>query len=270
MRRRLALRCARERDPPQVDAAPLRRWQKSHAAQFAPFSRSQRARGGGGGAARARRRREREGIYERVRRPVAFSGQRSACAAPAVADRGRDRCSAHLRTRAHKHTHTHTRTAPHTFTHMHTHTHSRAHTCTTQAHKCTCRTRTHTHAHTGGYKQAHTDSHAHPHPHAPTRTHAHAQTHTHARADDSRCGVCGLSSGARVCAAGRRRCIWLLRKASTPWCGCCSPTARTSTRWTTTGPPSTHAAGVPFDSYFFRRTAGGGARSDPLIIGGLF
>jgi hypothetical protein len=42
----LLLRCARERDPPQVHAAPCGRFQ--------------RARGGGGGAARARRRRARE------------------------------------------------------------------------------------------------------------------------------------------------------------------------------------------------------------------
>ncbi len=57
--RRLALRCVRERDPPQVHAAPLARFP--------------RARGGGGGAARARRRRTREGQL-RVRRPVAISG----------------------------------------------------------------------------------------------------------------------------------------------------------------------------------------------------
>ena len=52
-------RCVRERDPPQEDAAPLRR--------------SLRARGRGGGAAHARRRRAREDRF-RVRRPTGTVG----------------------------------------------------------------------------------------------------------------------------------------------------------------------------------------------------
>jgi hypothetical protein len=77
----------------------------------APCGCSQRARGHGGSAACARRRRARDD-RARVRRPVAIFGQRSACAAPAVA--GRDGIAAtQMWMKSHTHTHdslTHTRT----------------------------------------------------------------------------------------------------------------------------------------------------------------
>jgi hypothetical protein len=79
-RRRRALRCVRERDRPQVHAAPL--------------GRCHRARGRSGGAARARRRLERD-RQARVRRPIAILGNgRRAPRRPWPAGTGPMQCGA--------------------------------------------------------------------------------------------------------------------------------------------------------------------------------
>jgi hypothetical protein len=85
------------------------------------------------------------------------------------------------------------------------------------------------------------------------RCHAHSHAHTHSRTRRTRrrarAAVCTR------CIAGGRRSITLGAKASSMWCGCLLPTARTPLRRATTGPSSAHAAaGVPFVSYSPRGT----------------
>ncbi len=80
--------------------------------------------------------------------------------------------------------------------------------------------------------------------HARTRTHTHSQPHTytHTRAPKCALHVQTRCHGCVHSTAGRRRSITPHSKASSRWCGCSSPTARTSPRGTNQGPSSTHAA----------------------------
>ena len=118
--------------------------------------------------------------------------------------------------------------------------------------------------------------HAHNQACAQTRTHivtgysCSTLSRAHARARKPPALTAGRSARAQesVRAAGPRRSILPLSTANTTWCGCSSPTARTSPPETRMGSfggvhtPSPHAAaGVPLGVLSPRGTAGGGARA---------